>query len=304
MGEPLDVDAMIRGQSRAWSALALGAPATEEVVATTSGRIAKPETLNYRTGKPEAAGLFDADVFGPFVDTGPARPDDDAPVGPLRFGRLELAVPVLHPMFVRHAPAAVAAHAGISGDELAAIVEMREEQPTDAVDRIRERCPELCIAVLVVLPGELRPMRKLPDDRWATTSVNDLYRRVINRSNRTARLIELSAPEIIIRNERRMLAEAVDALFENEQRSSPATGANSEPLASLWAGFTAVGGWDAIADLDRRVASNPHALAGALPFRLRAAASHLFAMHVSLRPRGDTPSISLIPQGGSVPVPY
>jgi DNA-directed RNA polymerase beta' subunit len=301
----IDVEAMIRGAAGgAWSALALGAPTGAEVVAATAGRITKPETLNYRTGEPEAGGLFDAGVFGPFVDVGPAAPADDAEVGPWRFGRIELAAPILHPMFVTRAPAVVAEQAGISVEELAVIIEMREERPVDAIDRIVERCPALGITAVVVLPGALRPMRKIADGRWATSSTNDLYRRVINRSNRSARLIELGAPEIIVRNERRMLYESVEALFENEARESPATGADHEPLPSIHAGFLAAGGWDAIAELDRGVAANSDALGGALPYRLRSAAAHLFAMNLDLRPRGATPAISLAPQGGAVPVPY
>ena len=87
--------------------------------------------------------------------------------------------------------------------------------------------------VLPVTPPDLRPMVQLDGGRFATSDLNDLYRRVINRSNRLARLLEMGAPEIIVRNEKRMLQEAVDALFDNGKTANAVKGANKRPLKSL-----------------------------------------------------------------------
>ena len=91
----------------------------------------------------------------------------------------------------------------------------------------------MILNVIPVIPPEIRPMVQLDGGRYATSDLNDLYRRVINRNNRLKRLIELSAPDIIIRNEKRMLQEAVDALFDNGRRGKPVTGPNNRPLKSL-----------------------------------------------------------------------
>ena len=91
----------------------------------------------------------------------------------------------------------------------------------------------MILTVVPVIPPELRPLVPLDGGRFATSDLNDLYRRVINRNNRLKRLIELRAPDIIIRNEKRMLQEAVDALFDNGRRGRTITGANKRPLKSL-----------------------------------------------------------------------
>ncbi len=99
--------------------------------------------------------------------------------------------------------------------------------------RISGNKPEwMIIDVLPVIPPELRPMVQLDGGRFATSDLNDLYRRVINRNNRLKRLIELGAPDIIVRNEKRMLQEAVDALIDNGRRGRPVTGANNRALKS------------------------------------------------------------------------
>src|SRR6202012_5176773 len=91
----------------------------------------------------------------------------------------------------------------------------------------------MVLSVVPVIPPELRPLVPLDGGRFATSDLNDLYRRVINRNNRLKRLLELKAPDIIIRNEKRMLQEAVDALFDNGRRGRVITGANKRPLKSL-----------------------------------------------------------------------
>ena len=100
--------------------------------------------------------------------------------------------------------------------------------------RISGNKPEwMVIDVLPVIPPEIRPMVQLDGGRFATSDLNDLYRRVINRNNRLKRLMELNAPDIIVRNEKRMLQEAVDALIDNGRRGRPVTGANNRALKSL-----------------------------------------------------------------------
>lgn len=106
----------------------------------------------------------------------------------------------------------------------------------DTVDsfRLSNTRPEwMIMSVVPVIPPELRPMVQLDGGRFATSDLNDLYRRVINRNNRLKRLLELGAPEIIVRNEKRMLQESVDALIDNSRRGRPVTGAGNRPLKSL-----------------------------------------------------------------------
>ena len=100
----------------------------------------------------------------------------------------------------------------------------RQRQPTD---------PRMILDASPVIPPELRPMVQLDGGRFATSDLNDLYRRVINRNNRPKRLLDLGAPEIIVNNEKRMLQEAVDALFDNGRRGRPVTGPGNRPLKSL-----------------------------------------------------------------------
>ena len=100
--------------------------------------------------------------------------------------------------------------------------------------RSSDNRPEwMILEVLPVIPPDLRPLVHLDGGRFATSDLNDLYRRVINRNNRLKRLIELHAPDVILRNEKRMLQEAVDALFDNSRRSRPTKGHNNRPLKSL-----------------------------------------------------------------------
>src|SRR5688572_33382600 len=91
----------------------------------------------------------------------------------------------------------------------------------------------MILDVIPIIPPELRPLMPLDSDRFTTSDLNDLYRHIINRNNRLKRLIELKAPDIIVRNEKRMLQEAVDALFDNGRRGRVITGANKRPLKSL-----------------------------------------------------------------------
>ena len=292
------------------------------------GEVKKPETINYRTFKPERDGLFCAKIFGPIRDyeclCGKYKrmkhrgvvcekcgvEVTHSKVRRQRMGHIELAAPVAHIWFLKCIPSKIGLlldmtlktlekilyfesfvvtdpkdtpmmkgtllteeqywkaredygerfEAGMGAeaiqnmlqeidlDELSATlkVEMMSTK-SDAkrkklskririVDafRISKNRPEwMILDVIPILPPDLRPLVPLDGGRFATSDLNDLYRRVINRNNRLKRLLELSAPDIIIRNEKRMLQEAVDVLFDNGRRGKTITGANKRPLKSL-----------------------------------------------------------------------
>ncbi len=290
----------------------------------------KPETINYRTFKPERDGLFCAKIFGPVKDyecnCGKYKRMKhrgivcekcgveviQSKVRRERLGHITLATPVAHIWFLKSLPSRIGAILDITLKDLERVLycesyvvldpmetplekgeilseeryqELNDEfgvrrvhrghgrrgHPRDAQGRRRPRAwpkssacdmreatseakrkkyakrlkvveafkesgnrPEwMMLTVIPVLPPDLRPLVPLDGGRFATSDLNDLYRRVINRNNRLKRLIELNAPEIIIRNERRMLQEAVDALFDNGRRGKTITGPNKRPLKSL-----------------------------------------------------------------------
>jgi DNA-directed RNA polymerase subunit beta' len=294
------------------------------------GEVKKPETINYRTFKPERDGLFCARIFGPTKDYECACGKykrmkfagvicdkcgvevTRARVRRERMGHIELASPVSHVWFFKGLPSRIGQLLDVSLRELEKILYFEEYVVLDpgkvpgvkkgdlaGVDRARklqeEHGPEafrvgmgaeairellrgidldtlardlraqmgveasaqkrkkivkrlkvveaflksgnqpewMILEVLPVIPPELRPLVPLDGGRFATSDLNDLYRRVINRNNRLKRLMELRAPEIIIRNEKRMLQEAVDALFDNGRRGRVITGPNNRPLKSL-----------------------------------------------------------------------
>ena len=294
------------------------------------GEVKKPETINYRTFKPERDGLFCARIFGPTKDYECACGKYKrmkfagvvcdkcgvevrrARVRRERMGHIELASPVSHVWFFKGLPSRIGQLLDMSLRELEKILYFEEYVVIDpgkvpglkvrdllAVDRARKLQEEhghdafsagmgaeairemlrgmdldtlarelraqmgvetsaqkrkkivkrlkvieaflksgnqpewMILEVLPVIPPELRPLVPLDGGRFATSDLNDLYRRVINRNNRLKRLMELKAPEIIIRNEKRMLQEAVDALFDNGRRGRVITGPNNRPLKSL-----------------------------------------------------------------------
>ncbi|MEQ1803434.1 MAG: DNA-directed RNA polymerase subunit beta' [Gammaproteobacteria bacterium] len=292
------------------------------------GEVKKPETINYRTFKPERDGLFCAKIFGPIKDyeclCGKYKrlkhrgvvcekcgvEVTQAKVRRERMGHIELASPVAHIWFLKSLPsriglmldmtlreiervlyfeAFVVIDPGMTplergqlltdeqyleaveqhGDEFDArmgaeavhqmlrtidlsreVVQIREDIAGTSSDtkikRLSKRLklveaflesgnhPEwMVMTVLPVLPPDLRPLVPLDGGRFATSDLNDLYRRVINRNNRLRRLLELNAPDIIVRNEKRMLQEAVDALLDNGRRGRAITGTNRRPLKSL-----------------------------------------------------------------------
>ncbi len=301
----------------------------ERVVSWSYGEIKKPETINYRTFKPERDGLFCARIFGPIKDyeclcgkykrmkyKGVTCEKCGVEVTLQkvrreRMGHIELAAPVAHIWFLKSLPSRIGLMLDVTLRDLERILYfeqyvviepgltdlkhgqlLTEEEFLDAQDQygvdsftagigaeaIREMLsaidldaeteklrtelaeatgelkpkkiikrlklvesfresgnrPEwMILTVIPVIPPELRPLVPLDGGRFATSDLNDLYRRVINRNNRLKRLIELRAPDIIIRNEKRMLQESVDALFDNGRRGRVITGGNKRPLKSL-----------------------------------------------------------------------
>ncbi|MEO8757869.1 MAG: DNA-directed RNA polymerase subunit beta' [Devosia sp.] len=301
----------------------------EKILSWSYGEIKKPETINYRTFKPERDGLFCARIFGPVKDyeclCGKYKRMKFkgvicekcgvevtlSRVRRERMGHIELAAPVAHIWFLKSLPSRIAQLLDMTLKDIERILYfeqyvvldagltpytagelLTEEMYLDAQDEygadsftakigaeairdlllgldlekiaaqlrieIAESTTELkpkklakrlkiveqfivsgnkpewmIMTVIPVIPPELRPLVPLDGGRFATSDLNDLYRRVINRNNRLKRLIELRAPDIIIRNEKRMLQEAVDALFDNGRRGRTITGANKRPLKSL-----------------------------------------------------------------------
>ncbi|UVW29018.1 DNA-directed RNA polymerase subunit beta' [Massilia sp. H6] len=311
-----------------FDAIKIGLASPEKIRSWSFGEVKKPETINYRTFKPERDGLFCAKIFGPIKDyeclCGKYKRLKHrgvicekcgvevtlAKVRRERMGHIELASPTAHIWFLKSLPsrlgmvldmtlrdiervlyfeAYVVTDPGMTplkksqimseddyaakyeeyGDDFTAFmgaegirellrsidihrdaealrVELKESKSEAKIKKYAKRLKVLeafqrsgikpdwmIMEVLPVLPPELRPLVPLDGGRFATSDLNDLYRRVINRNNRLKRLMELRAPEIITRNEKRMLQEAVDSLLDNGRRGKAMTGANKRPLKSL-----------------------------------------------------------------------
>src|ERR1700723_1990463 len=312
-----------------FSAIRISLASPEKIREWSHGEVKKPETINYRTFKPERDGLFCAKIFGPVKDyecnCGKYKRMKhrgivcekcgveaiQSKVRRERLGHINLATPVAHIWFLKSLPSRIGNILDISLKDLEkvlyceayividqkdtplqkaellsedrymqlldeygddkftagmggeAVLEMlkqvdvhtlsetlRQEMRAATSEAKRKKIvkrlkvceafresgnrPEwMMLTVVPVLPPDLRPLVPLDGGRFATSDLNDLYRRVINRNNRLKRLLELNAPEIIIRNERRMLQEAVDALFDNGRRGKTITGPNKRPLKSL-----------------------------------------------------------------------
>ena len=315
------------GNNIAFDAIKIGMASPEQIRAWSYGEVKKPETINYRTLKPERDGLFCERIFGPTKDwechCGKYKKIrykgkicdrcgvevTRAKVRRERMGHIELATPVSHIWYFKGIPSRMGLLLDISPRILEKVLyfanyivtdpgetpltknqilsekeyrDYREKYEDDfqagmgaeavkkllqdvdlealsaqlhaelkdasgqkkarivkrleVVDafRLSGNKPEwMVIDVLPVIPPELRPMVQLDGGRFATSDLNDLYRRVINRNNRLKRLIQLNAPDIIVRNEKRMLQEAVDALIDNGRRGRAVTGANNRALKSL-----------------------------------------------------------------------
>ncbi|MGB6969268.1 MAG: DNA-directed RNA polymerase subunit beta' [Methyloceanibacter sp.] len=318
-----------QAQQQNFDQIRIGIASPEKILSWSYGEIKKPETINYRTFKPERDGLFCARIFGPVKDyeclCGKYKRMKYkgvicekcgvevtlAKVRRERMGHIELAAPVAHIWFLKSLPSRIGLLLDMTLKDLERVLyfenyivlepglttlkplqllseedyataqdEFGEDSFTGAIgaEAIRELLkgldlektaaelrqeiaestselkpkklakrlkvveafiesgnkPEwMILTVVPVIPPELRPLVPLDGGRFATSDLNDLYRRVINRNNRLKRLMELRAPDIIIRNEKRMLQEAVDALFDNGRRGRVITGANKRPLKSL-----------------------------------------------------------------------
>ncbi len=311
-----------------FNSIQIGLASSQDIRAWSKGEVKKPETINYRTLKPEAEGLFCEKIFGPVKDwtchCGKYNKIrykgmicdkcgveiTRAKVRRERMGHIELASPCTHIWYLKGTPSRIAIVLDVSPKELEHVVyfasyivmdpgntglrykqilneqeyseavkefgygsfdarmgaeailellkaidldkeaqELNEElegastqkkikvlRKLETIESFRQsgNRPEwMVIEALPVIPPDLRPMVQLDGGRFATSDLNDLYRRVINRNNRLRRLLELSAPEIITRNEKRMLQEAVDALIDNGRRGRAVTGPGNRPLKSL-----------------------------------------------------------------------
>lgn len=317
-----------QGQGSDFTGVRVDIAPPDQIRARSFGEVKKPETINYRTFKPERDGLFCGKIFGPIKDyeclCGKYKRSKHrgiicekcgveitlAKVRRERMGHIELASPVAHIWFLKSLPsrigllldmtlrdiervlyfeAYVVVDPGMTPFEKGQLLteeayqeaveqygnELNAKMGAEAVqellkqidlrsesERIREELPTtssetrskklakrlklieafidsgnkpewMILTVLPVLPPDLRPLVPLDGGRFATSDLNDLYRRVINRNNRLKRLLDLSAPDIIVRNEKRMLQEAVDALLDNGRRGRAITGSNKRPLKSL-----------------------------------------------------------------------
>ena len=306
----------------------IGIASDEQIREWSKGEVKKPETINYRTLKPERDGLFCERIFGPTKDwechCGKYKrvrykgivcdrcgvEVTKSKVRRERMGHIELAAPVAHIWYFKGIPSRIALLLDISPRSLEKVIyfasyividkgtsslvktqvlsekeyheaeekygkdSFKAEMGAEAIRKLLEEIdldklsqklkkelekaseqkkaklvkrldtvesfrlsnnkPEwMVMNVIPVIPPELRPMVQLDGGRFATSDLNDLYRRVINRNNRLKRLLELGAPEIIVRNEKRMLQESVDALIDNSRRGRPVTGAGGRALKSL-----------------------------------------------------------------------
>ncbi|ABE57777.1 MULTISPECIES: DNA-directed RNA polymerase subunit beta' [Chromohalobacter] len=317
-----------QAQSEEFDAIKITLASPDMIRSWSYGEVKKPETINYRTFKPERDGLFCAKIFGPVKDyeclCGKYKrmkhrgiicekcgvEVTKAAVRRERMGHIELAAPVAHIWFLKSLPSRIGMFLDMTLRDIERVLYfesfmvidpgmttlergqlLNDEQYFEAleefgddfdarmgaeavqallndvdldeeIERLREEIPQtnsetkikklskrlklleafqksgndpawMIMEVLPVLPPDLRPLVPLDGGRFATSDLNDLYRRVINRNNRLKRLLDLNAPDIIVRNEKRMLQESVDALLDNGRRGRAITGSNKRPLKSL-----------------------------------------------------------------------
>src|SRR5207247_441512 len=208
------------------------------------GEVKKPETINYRTYRPEKDGLFCERIFGPERDyecaCGKYRGTKykgiicdrcgvkvtHSRVRRKRMGHINLASPTVHIWFFKSMPSRLGTLLGMKTSDLEKIIYYQDYVVVDAGDT------ELKFKQMLSEDG-YRTHVLLESGNFATSDLNDLYRRIINRNNRLKKLMDLNAPEVIIRNEKRMLQQAVDALFDNNRCRRPVLGSSNRPLKSL-----------------------------------------------------------------------
>lgn len=195
--------------------------------------VKKAETLDFSSGRPVPAGLFDPAIFGPFSDS-PSPIDETQPVDAADFpaGRLALAQPLIHPLIASRCREVIATEASLPLDVTTAGLGFEDLEHRRALLRGLEASAlgrTFIINELPILPAALRPMVALAEGRWASLGVNALYRAVLNRNTRLRRLIDLNAPEVIINNEVRLLHEALLELMTGEVSSLDEREAPEEP---------------------------------------------------------------------------
>src|SRR5207302_26601 len=228
-----------------FDAIRISLASPEKIRSWSHGEVTKPETINYRTFKPERDGLFCARIFGPVTDweclCGKYKRMKHrgvicdkcgvevtlSRVRRERLGHIELASPCSHVWFFKGLPSRIGYLLDITLRELERVLYFEAFVVVD-----NGEVPDLKKGE-VISDERKRQLVPLDGGRFATSDLNDLYRRVINRNNRLKKLIELHAPDVIVRNEKRMLQEAVDALFDNGRRGRVLRGANNRPLKSL-----------------------------------------------------------------------
>src|SRR6201985_2157082 len=284
------------GEERAvgFDQVAIGVASSDTMRSWSKVEVKSPETINYRTFKPEKGGLFCERIFGPTRDWECScgkykrikhkgvicdRCGVEVTLSRVRrerMGHIELAVPVTHIWFYKCMPSRIGLMLDMTARSLERVIyyedyivvspgntpllrgqlltemvkklevtmtKTRSKQLRKKIAKRLKLCqgfsashsrPEyMVLEVLPVIPPDLRPLVPLEGGRFATSDLNDLYRRVINRNNRLKNLLSLKTPDVIIRNEKRMLQEAVDALFDNGRHGRAVTGAGNRPLKSM-----------------------------------------------------------------------
>lgn len=238
--------------------------------------VTKPETMNYRTLMPEPGGLFDPKLFGPGTVIDAPLPAADEPVKPRKthFARITLALPIVHPLLLAHAPDEVRALAKTSVANVATDVDAGRK----VVDALKST-PAALLRELPVLPPDLRALRRDEEDRWLSTPLNAWYQRVLNRNARLQMLTIAKAPSELVNPEYAELQIAIRGLFENDELAEPARDKTGEPLPSL---LSLCGGTKGLHAAVEELAAHP-ADNDTLPGRLYLARATLFALGFELR---------------------
>src|SRR5438045_238856 len=208
----------------------------ERIRSWSHGEVTKPETINYRTFKPERDGLFCARIFGPVTDweclCGKYKRMKHRGVICDKCG-VEVSKELLKRVEIEELSTELREKMKHETSLQKRLKYAKRLKVVEAFRKSGNKPQWMILDVIPVIPPELRPLVPLDCGRFATSDLNDLYRRVINRNNRLKKLMDLHAPEVIVRNEKRMLQEAVDALFDNGRRGRVLRGANNRPLKSL-----------------------------------------------------------------------
>jgi hypothetical protein len=225
------------------TALAIAPVSPEALSARAPKQLTSDALLDFRTLVPVPGGLYDYKVFGPGTVIDAPLPPLDEPLRPPRtqFARLALAVPLVNPLVLEHAPARVAELAGWTADDLARWKSAADPARTGALVEALEASPDgraLVIREIPVLPPDLRPLARLADDRWQTSPINELYRNVIRRNDALARKQASDARDA----EQTALHRALLSLYENEDHDAPIQGQRTEVFAEVLMSLRALAG--------------------------------------------------------------